>query len=101
MQRKERTKKSESKQLYQAEYPDHLKHLYVAEAEKLKQEDWTNTVNRRKSRMKVQENTENAIETDCAAEPAETVVKEPGDGSEMTDSVTLFPEPTPGPEKEM
>lgn len=40
--------------LYRNEYPEHLKHLYMAEAEKLRNEVWTNRVNRVKLRMKGQ-----------------------------------------------
>ncbi|XP_034434998.1 thyroid transcription factor 1-associated protein 26 homolog [Hippoglossus hippoglossus] len=48
--RKEKRRNPESKQLYQEEYPEHLRHLYQAEAQKLKQEAWTNRVNRSKLR---------------------------------------------------
>ncbi|XP_029017129.1 thyroid transcription factor 1-associated protein 26 homolog [Betta splendens] len=107
--RKERKKQPETKPLYQEEYPEHLKHLYVSEAKQLKQLDWTNTVNRRKARMKDMKG-DTTAEAESAPEPAETTVKEPevevkaeaeaGVGSELT-SVTEIPEPTPVPEKEI
>ncbi|XP_034019616.1 thyroid transcription factor 1-associated protein 26 homolog [Thalassophryne amazonica] len=53
--RKEKKRNPESKRLYRDEYPEHLKHLYTAEAEKLKNEAWANRVNRSKMRVKVEE----------------------------------------------
>ncbi|XP_054609655.1 thyroid transcription factor 1-associated protein 26 homolog isoform X2 [Dunckerocampus dactyliophorus] len=52
--RKEQKKKTtpQTASLYREEYPEHLKHLYMAEAEKLKSEAWTNRANRAKLRMK-------------------------------------------------
>uniref|UniRef100_A0A1A8QWX3 Transmembrane and ubiquitin-like domain containing 2 n=2 Tax=Nothobranchius TaxID=28779 RepID=A0A1A8QWX3_9TELE len=53
--RKERKKQTtESKVMYKEEYPEHLKHLYLAEEEKLRNEAWTNRMNRSKLRIKGQ-----------------------------------------------
>lgn len=56
--RKEKKKLSVPKNLYKDEYPEHLKHLYLAEKEKLKKEALTNRVNRSKERMKEKEEEE-------------------------------------------
>uniref|UniRef100_A0A7N8X5A2 Coiled-coil domain containing 59 n=1 Tax=Mastacembelus armatus TaxID=205130 RepID=A0A7N8X5A2_9TELE len=81
--RKEKKKKStESKLVYMEEYPEHLRHLYVAEAEKLKQEAWANRLNRTKLRMK-----------SADQDPEVT------GASEMTDSGTGIPDPTATSEK--
>lgn len=77
--RKEKRKNPESQTLYKDEYPEHLRHLYVAEAEKLKKEAWLNRVNRSKVRMRgheeeEEEQTEEPAEdraADEAADPAE------------------------------
>lgn len=53
--RREKRKAPVSESMYKEEYPEHLKHLYVAEAEKLKTEAWTHRMNRMKSRMKGQD----------------------------------------------
>lgn len=54
--RREKKNKPECKQLYGEErYPEHLRHLYLAEAEKIRNEAWTNRLNRSKQRMKTQE----------------------------------------------
>ncbi|KAM9328799.1 thyroid transcription factor 1-associated protein 26 homolog [Pholidichthys leucotaenia] len=55
--RKERKKNHHqvSTQLYNEKYPEHLRHLYVAEAERLKSDAWTNRVNRSKLRVKGKE----------------------------------------------
>nr|XP_019948002.1 PREDICTED: thyroid transcription factor 1-associated protein 26 isoform X2 [Paralichthys olivaceus]XP_019948003.1 PREDICTED: thyroid transcription factor 1-associated protein 26 isoform X2 [Paralichthys olivaceus] len=99
--RKDRKRNPESKQLYQEEYPEHLRHLYQAEAQKLKQEAWTNRVNRSKQRMKGKEREEETDEDDDAKEtkaadpdPEVTV------GSEPTDSVTGDAEQSAAAEKE-
>nr|XP_057933970.1 thyroid transcription factor 1-associated protein 26 homolog [Doryrhamphus excisus] len=51
--RKEKKKKMnpQTASLYAEAYPEHLKHLYMAEEEKLKSEAWTNRVNRSKLRI--------------------------------------------------
>lgn len=94
--RKEKRKNPESKQLYKEEYPEHLRHLYVAEAKKLKDEAWTNRMNRSRLRMTGQEKEEEVAENVEAADP------DPEDtgGSEQTDSVVENPEPTATSEKE-
>lgn len=91
-----------SKLLYKEEYPDHLRHLYMAEAEKLKQEAWTNRVNRTKLRMKSQEKSETAVENYADAQQTEIGDTDPEVtvGSELTDSVTGNPEPKAVPENE-
>lgn len=96
--RKERRKNPESKALYKEEYPEHLKHLYMAEAEKLRNEAWTNRMNRSKLRMKGQEEGEETGENDEAADPDPD--PEVTGGSELTDSVSGNPEPTAASEKE-
>ncbi len=98
--RRERKKNPESKQLYKEEYPEHLRHLYVAEAEKLKNEAWINRMNRSKLRMKGQEKGEESGDND--AHQNEAADPDPGvtGGSEMTDSVAGNPEPTAASEKE-
>ncbi|XP_053200182.1 thyroid transcription factor 1-associated protein 26 homolog [Scomber japonicus] len=101
--RKERKKNPESTSLYREEYPEHLKHLYMAEAEKLKNEAWTNRVNRSKLRMKKQEKEEETPESDAptqqteAADPESKVNSE----SEQTDSVSGNPEATRAADKEI
>lgn len=51
--------KPESKTLStEDKYPEHLKHLYMAEAEKLKNEVWMHRVNRSKVRMRLHEKAE-------------------------------------------
>ncbi|CAL1568595.1 unnamed protein product [Knipowitschia caucasica] len=62
--RKEKKKNAVSTNMYKDEYPEHLKHLYLAEKEKLKQEAWTNRMNRSKLRMK--DKMENPCEVDTA-----------------------------------
>lgn len=76
-----------SESLYKEEYPEHLKHLYVAEAEKLRNEAWTNRMNRMKSRMKGQDK-----ETELKPESDETGAEAPNQSlasevSEPTDSL--------------
>lgn len=67
----------------------------MAEAEKLKNEAWTNRMNRSKLRMKGQEKGEERGENDAAAPPSEAADPDPEatGGSELTDSVTGNPEP--------
>ncbi|KAF0029748.1 hypothetical protein F2P81_018853 [Scophthalmus maximus] len=60
--RKEKRRNPESTPLYKEEYPEHLRHLYLAEAKKLKQEAWTNRVNRSKLRLRGQESREETAE---------------------------------------
>ncbi|XP_061920867.1 thyroid transcription factor 1-associated protein 26 homolog [Entelurus aequoreus] len=70
--RKERKKNMtpQTAKLYRADYPEHLKHLYMAEEEKLKREAWTNRVNRAKLRRKGRDN--EAEMEDEAPQAAET-----------------------------
>ncbi|KAJ8007222.1 hypothetical protein DPEC_G00115290 [Dallia pectoralis] len=49
--RKERRKNTEVKPQYKDEYPEHLRHLYEAEAEQLRIEAEANRINRTKARM--------------------------------------------------
>ncbi|KAE8281385.1 Thyroid transcription factor 1-associated protein 26-like protein [Larimichthys crocea] len=101
--RKEEKKKKnpETKTLYQDEYPEHLRHLYVAEAEKLKNEAWTNRMNRSKMRMKGHEKEDETGENDAAAHESEEHPDPDVTGeSELTDSVSGKPEPTAASEKE-
>ncbi|XP_077450051.1 thyroid transcription factor 1-associated protein 26 homolog [Stigmatopora argus] len=66
--------------LYHDEYPDHLKHLYVAEAEKQKKEMWTSRLNRAKMRMKKHDQEEGmAIEDTTDSDPTPPVGPEEKD----------------------
>uniref|UniRef100_A0A8C7QUU5 Thyroid transcription factor 1-associated protein 26 n=1 Tax=Oncorhynchus mykiss TaxID=8022 RepID=A0A8C7QUU5_ONCMY len=96
--RKERRKNTEVKTQYTEQYPEHLRHLYEAEAEKLRNEVKTNRINRTKARMAggvgpVEEEAApmavNEAPTDLATaiDPAEDI------SSDKTDSA---PQPTPG-----
>ncbi|XP_037551562.1 thyroid transcription factor 1-associated protein 26 homolog [Nematolebias whitei] len=89
--RKERKKDPNPKVLYKEEYPEHLKHLYLAEAEKIRNESRANRVNRSKLRTKEQleelDEEEDDDKTDFAA------------GSELTDSVSVNPESTSASER--
>ncbi|XP_054480848.1 thyroid transcription factor 1-associated protein 26 homolog [Anoplopoma fimbria] len=107
--RKERRKQPESKALYREEYPEHLKHLYMAEAQKLRDEAWTNRMNRSKLRIKGQEKEEEMGEAAAAADPAAAdaaaaAAAEPDPevtgGSEQTDSGTGNPEPSAATDKD-
>lgn len=104
---KERKKKNqpEPKNLYEEEsYPEHLRHLYVAEAEKLKNEAWTHRLNRSKQRMRVQEGTEeegkNAEEDAAAAYQSVSADAEASGGSALADTVAGNQEPTAATQKE-
>ncbi|XP_034074745.1 thyroid transcription factor 1-associated protein 26 homolog isoform X2 [Gymnodraco acuticeps] len=83
--RKEKRRTPASKALYKEEYPEHLRHLYVAEAEKLRNEAWTHRLNRTKQRLLGQEKREETAEDDAPAEAAEPVPEDAG-GSEQTDA---------------
>lgn len=84
--------KPESKNLYSDEkYPEHLRHLYMAEAEKLKNETWTHRVNRSKQRMRVHEKAEekgeNAdahVDEDAAECQKDSAEPDTTGGSELT-----------------
>ncbi|XP_076015085.1 thyroid transcription factor 1-associated protein 26 homolog [Genypterus blacodes] len=91
--RKEKLKNPVSKKPYMEDYPEHLKHLYMAEAEKLKNEAWTNRVNRSKHRMRGQ-GMEKAEEEDV--DDAAEAVEAEGDSGESgeTDAVSEKPEST-------
>ncbi|XP_043963627.1 thyroid transcription factor 1-associated protein 26 homolog [Gambusia affinis] len=85
--RRERKKNPKANVVYKEEYPEHLKHLYLAEAEQLRKQAWENRVNRSKLRMKGQmkdgpESNADVPDTDL-----------PG-GSELMDSASGNPEPT-------
>ncbi|XP_042367324.1 thyroid transcription factor 1-associated protein 26 homolog [Plectropomus leopardus] len=97
---KKKKKNPEFNELYKEDYPEHLRHLYMAEAEKLKNEAWTNRLNRSKLRMKGQEKGEETGENDAAAQQSEAAEPDPEvtGGSEQTDSVN--PEPTAASEKD-
>ncbi|XP_021419711.2 thyroid transcription factor 1-associated protein 26 homolog isoform X1 [Oncorhynchus mykiss] len=95
--RKERRKNTEVKTQYTEQYPEHLRHLYEAEAEKLRNEVKANRINRTKARMAggggpVEEEAApmavNEAPTDLATaiDPAEDI------SSDKTDSA---PQPTP------
>lgn len=103
--RKEKKKAPVSDSLYKEEYPEHLKHLYMAEAEKLRNEAWTNRMNRMKSRMKGQEKeTDLKPESDVtgADAPDQSVAAAPEAGgvSEPTDSLPGDGEAAAPPQKE-
>ncbi|XP_077400408.1 thyroid transcription factor 1-associated protein 26 homolog [Vanacampus margaritifer] len=77
-----------SSSLYHEQYPEHLKHLYMAEAEKLKNEAWTNRVNRVKLRMKEREQEkpkEDKIEEIVGSDPESTDAPE----AENTESASV------------
>lgn len=103
--RKEKKKAPASQSLYKEEYPEHLKHLYVAEAEKLRNEALTNRMNRMKSRIKEQDK-----ETDVkpeseeagadAPDQSEAAAPKAGEVSEPTDPVSGEGESAPTPGKE-
>lgn len=94
--RKERKKNSEAKVVYKDEYPEHLKHLYLAEAEKMRNEARANRVNRSKLRMKGKmEEMDEEVDEDEAAVNEET---ELAGGSELTDSRN--PKPTSASDRE-
>ncbi|KAF7199312.1 thyroid transcription factor 1-associated protein 26 homolog [Nothobranchius furzeri] len=96
--RKERKKQTtESKVLYKEEYPEHLKHLYLAEEEKLRNEAWTNRMNRSKLRIKGQlkDKQSAAVDDDDEEEEEEFI-----GGSEQMDSVSENPKPMMALEKE-
>lgn len=93
--RKERRKNPEVKAMYKDEYPEHLKHLYMAEAERLKNEDRINILKRSQSRMRGygEEKTEDAAVDDApsvqvAAAGPEVVA----DVTEKTDTTSVTPE---------
>lgn len=95
--RKEKKKSTPgSKVLYKDEYPEHLRHLYMAEAEKLRSEARTNRMNRSKLRMRGQEKGEN----DDAASQSDAAGPEVADGSELTESVAEDTEPAAASEEE-
>lgn len=101
--RKEKRKNPESKMPYKEQYPEHLRHLYVAEAEKLKNEAWTNRVNRSKHRMRGREREKGEEEdvNDAAVHQTEAVEAEEGSGeSVVTDTVSERPESTAATEPE-
>lgn len=88
--RKERKKNPGPKETYKEEYPQHLKHLYLAEAEKIRNESRANRVNRSKLRMKEQLeelDEDDYDKTDFAA------------GSALTGSVSVNPESTSASER--
>lgn len=101
--------KSESKHLYTEErYPEHLRHLYVAEAEKLKNEAWTHRLNRSKQRMRQQETAEgeekheveDADEDAAVAGQSDSADPAASGGSELTDSIAGNQEPAAAAQKE-
>ncbi|XP_072311170.1 thyroid transcription factor 1-associated protein 26 homolog [Eucyclogobius newberryi] len=67
--RKEKRKTPAPKNVFKDEYPEHLKHLYEAEKEKLKKEAWTNRLNRSILRMRDREEKEEE-EASCEADAA-------------------------------
>lgn len=103
--RKEKKKAPVSDSLYKEEYPEHLKHLYTAEAEKLRNEAWTNRMNRMKSRMKGQEketdlNPESDFTRADAPDQSVAGASEVGGVSEPTASLPGEAEPAASPQKE-
>lgn len=98
--RRERRKLPESPALYKDEYPEHLRHLYVAEAQKLKNEAWTHRLNRSKLRVKSQEKEEEVSEDAAAAPAAAEPDPEVTGGPEQTDSGTGNPETRADAEKD-
>ncbi|XP_074554057.1 thyroid transcription factor 1-associated protein 26 homolog [Halichoeres trimaculatus] len=77
--RKEKKKNPGSQSMYEEKYPENLKHLYMAEAQKLKSEAWANRLNRSKVRMKGKEvgeqrDEENTAAPFCEAADADTEI---------------------------
>lgn len=99
LKHKERKSKAPvSRDVYTEEkYPEHLKHLYMAEEEKLKNEAWTHRLNRSKLRMREQksEEEEEQGDEDAPADTCQTDSADPGASgrAEMTDSVAGDQEP--------
>ncbi|XP_012705766.2 thyroid transcription factor 1-associated protein 26 homolog [Fundulus heteroclitus] len=87
--RRERKKKPEAKAVYREEYPEHLKHLYLAEAEQLRNEAAANRMNRRKLRLQGQPKDEDEDEKDAGVADGNFT-----EGSEKLGSVSGNPEPT-------
>eukprot|EP00066_Takifugu_rubripes_P007403 XP_003972910.2 PREDICTED: thyroid transcription factor 1-associated protein 26 [Takifugu rubripes] len=100
--------KPESKTLYtQDKYPEHLKHLYMAEAEKLKNEVWMHRVNRSKERMRVhekeEEKGENAdadVDEGAPGCQRDSAQPETSGGAEQTDSVPGNQQPAAATQRE-
>lgn len=86
--------KPESKTLYmENKYPEHLKHLYMAEAEKLKNEVWMHRVNRSKERMRVhkmaekEENADADVDEGAPGCQKDSAQQETSGDAEQTDPV--------------
>ncbi|XP_061570532.1 thyroid transcription factor 1-associated protein 26 homolog [Cololabis saira] len=92
LRHEKKKKKPETRVVYKDEYPEHLKHLYLAEAEQLRKDAWTHRVNRSKMRMQKQEK-----ETEEAGTEADEDV--PG-GSEAPEADPENPEPAAAAERE-
>ncbi|XP_068611346.1 thyroid transcription factor 1-associated protein 26 homolog [Brachionichthys hirsutus] len=88
--KKKATPTHESKNLYKEEYPEHLRHLYLAEAEKLKNEAWTNRMNRSKMRMQGRKKEEEAGESEEATQQSDAADAEPG-GDAVSERMERFP----------
>ncbi|XP_067110731.1 thyroid transcription factor 1-associated protein 26 homolog [Osmerus mordax] len=88
--RKERRKTPGVQTQYKQDYPEHLKHLYMAEAEKLKNETRMNRINRTKGR---QGGVLEAVTEDLGEEtlPDQATPSDPVTSEDRTDSA---PEPT-------
>ncbi|XP_017270334.1 thyroid transcription factor 1-associated protein 26 homolog [Kryptolebias marmoratus] len=109
--RKERKKNPEHRVVYKEEYPEHLKHLYLAEAEKMRSEAWANRVNRSKLRIKGQleemdEDEDEDKATTAAAVGGDSSDDDDDDGTDFageskpTVSASGNPEPTTASERE-
>lgn len=101
--RKERKREPESKSLYEEEYPEHLRHLYLAEAEKLKSEARANRMNRSKMRMQGQKKGDEMPGNDTLDEkPSEAADPDPDAdaGPERTDPVVGSDDPPAAADKE-
>ncbi|XP_028307311.1 thyroid transcription factor 1-associated protein 26 homolog [Gouania willdenowi] len=79
--RKEK-KQPELKRLYKEEYPEHLRHLYEAEAQKERKEDWEKQVNRRKQRLKDQVKETTGGDDDADDDDAQQAETAEGGGTE-------------------
>lgn len=102
LRRKEEKKKQrnpETPSMYKEEYPEHLKHLYMAEAEKLKKEAWTNRVNRAKHRMQGQEREEECEKSDDA-EPQSEAPEPAAEAEGATEPADAEAAAAAAPEKE-
>lgn len=93
--RKEKTKRPHPNDVYKDEYPEHLRHLYLAEKEKLKKEAWTNRLNRNKVRMKDEGDDEPCEAVDAPQLDSNTEIPSGSEEVEHHPDCTQTTEPNP------